>query len=153
MDHSLVCPPPLWTLPPRADFLISCWVCLCTRTLVLARFSFWTTLMRSASHLLQYILSLRYFFEQYLSGADDLSPFADSLLRVGRQQCHLNTSVVVSTQDPTFVPAKLLELCSFIFAHRFASPKWLHYLAQYVPMSNADAGKLLSQVHASLRNS
>ncbi|EKM48263.1 uncharacterized protein PHACADRAFT_203030 [Phanerochaete carnosa HHB-10118-sp] len=50
------------------------------------------------------------------------SRLKDSLLMIICQYRHLGMRVLVSTQEPTVVPAKLLALCSFIVAHRFQSP-------------------------------
>ena len=85
---------------------------------------------------------------QYLSESEAGSSarFTDSLLTVIRQQRHLGTRVIVSTQEPTVVPAKYLDLCSFVIAHRFTSPKWLHMLAQHVSAAGVSTNDLFQKV-------
>ncbi|GJE88163.1 hypothetical protein PsYK624_042460 [Phanerochaete sordida] len=72
----------------------------------------------------------------------------DSLLSVIRQQRHLATRVVISTQEPTVVPTKFLDLCSFIIAHRFSSPKWLRLLANHVSAAEDTFDELFSKIVA-----
>ena len=36
------------------------------------------------------------------------------------------------------VPPKFLDLCSFVIAHRFSSPKWLHHLKEHVSIEDAE---------------
>ncbi|EIN14675.1 hypothetical protein PUNSTDRAFT_140908 [Punctularia strigosozonata HHB-11173 SS5] len=77
---------------------------------------------------------------KYLTEHASSSRLTESLLSVIRQQRHLATRVVVSTQEPTVVPSKFLDLCSFIIAHRFSSPTWLTHLLKHVAAgaSNGD---------------
>ncbi|GJE88159.1 hypothetical protein PsYK624_042420 [Phanerochaete sordida] len=70
----------------------------------------------------------------------------ESLLSVIRQQRHLATRVVVSTQEPTVVPPKFLDLCSFIIAHRFSSPKWLRLLTEHISMAGEGFDELFSRI-------
>lgn len=70
--------------------------------------------------------------DQYLTENTSSSRLTESLLSVIRQQRHLATRVVISTQEPTVVPSKFLDLCSFIIAHRFSSPTWLNHLVKHV---------------------
>lgn len=55
----------------------------------------------------------------------------DNLLSVIRQQRHLATRVLISTQEPTISP-KLLDLCNVIIAHRFTSPEWLSFMKRHL---------------------
>lgn len=91
---------------------------------------------------------------QYLSDAQSgtSSRLTDSLLSVIRQQRHLATRVIISTQEPTVVPSKFLDLCSFIIAHRFSSPKWLRLLANHVSAADDCFDELFAKVgpHRSL---
>jgi hypothetical protein len=57
--------------------------------------------------------------------------FTDTLLSVIRQQRHLGTRVIISTQEPTISP-KLLDLCTFTLCHRFLSPEWLGFLKAHI---------------------
>ncbi|KIP04588.1 hypothetical protein PHLGIDRAFT_189642 [Phlebiopsis gigantea 11061_1 CR5-6] len=70
----------------------------------------------------------------------------DSLLSVIRQQRHLATRVIISTQEPTVVPSKFLDLCSFIIAHRFSSPAWLKLLAQHVSAAESSFDELFNKI-------
>lgn len=83
---------------------------------------------------------------KYLSENGGGSRLTEALLSVIRQQRHLGIRVVISTQEPTVVPPKFLELCSFIIAHRFSSPKWLQYLAKHVSAADSSMDKLLSEI-------
>ncbi|EGY20124.1 uncharacterized protein VDAG_02140 [Verticillium dahliae VdLs.17] len=57
--------------------------------------------------------------------------FTENLLGVIRQQRHLGTRVIISTQEPTISP-KLLDLCSVTIVHRFTSPDWLRTLQKHL---------------------
>lgn len=75
----------------------------------------------------------------------------DNLLSVIRQQRHLATRVLISTQEPTISP-KLLDLCNVIVAHRFTSPEWLsfmkHHLAAVAVEADSSALGLLERIVA-----
>lgn len=83
---------------------------------------------------------------QYLSDTGTSARLTDSLLTTIRQQRHLNTRVVISTQEPTVVPSKFLELSSFIIAHRFSSPQWLRHLSAHVSAAQERQDELFSKV-------
>ena len=57
--------------------------------------------------------------------------FTDKLLQLIRQQRHLATRVVISTQEPTISP-RLLDLCSVTIVHRFTSPEWFRTLREHL---------------------
>ena len=57
--------------------------------------------------------------------------FTDKLLQVIRQQRHLATRVVISTQEPTISP-RLLDLCTVTIVHRFTSPEWFRTLCEHL---------------------
>ncbi|EIM91961.1 uncharacterized protein STEHIDRAFT_46238 [Stereum hirsutum FP-91666 SS1] len=82
----------------------------------------------------------------YLSDTSASARFTDSLLTTIRQQRHLNTRVLISTQEPTVVPSKFLELSSFIITHRFSSPKWLRHLSAHVSAPQERQDELFSKV-------
>lgn len=69
---------------------------------------------------------------KYLTDHGSSSRLTESLLSIIRQQRHENMRVLISTQEPTVVPSKFLELCSFIIAHRFQSPQWFKHLSRHV---------------------
>ena len=57
--------------------------------------------------------------------------FTDKLLQLIRQQRHLATRVVISTQEPTISP-RLLDLCTVTIVHRFTSPEWFRTLREHL---------------------
>ena len=57
--------------------------------------------------------------------------FTDKLLQLIRQQRHLATRVVISTQEPTISP-RLLDLCTVTIVHRFTSPQWFCTLREHL---------------------
>ena len=75
---------------------------------------------------------------QYLTNTESSSRLTESLLTVIREQRHLGIRVLISTQEPTVVPPKFLDLCSFVIAHRFSSPRWLDHLKAHVSIENAE---------------
>lgn len=54
--------------------------------------------------------------------------------------------VLISTQEPTVVPSKFLDLCSFVIAHRFSSPQWLKHLSQHVSAADSLSSEWFSKV-------
>jgi hypothetical protein len=74
---------------------------------------------------------------KYLTDSGSPSRLTESLLSLIRQQRHENMRVLISTQEPTVVPSKFLDLCSFIIAHRFSSRGWLKHLAKHVSAADA----------------
>lgn len=80
----------------------------------------------------------------------DTSPaqkLTDNLLSVIRQQRHLATRVLISTQEPTISP-KLLDLCNVIIAHRFTSPEWLSFMKRHLAAIavEAESNALLERI-------
>lgn len=63
-----------------------------------------------------------------------------------RQQRHLATRVIVSTQEPTVVPTKFVDLCSFVLAHRFSSPSWVALFAKHTAAAKERMDDIFSQV-------
>lgn len=57
--------------------------------------------------------------------------FTENLLQVIRQQRHLATRVIISTQESTISP-KLLDLSTMTIVHRFTSPKWFRTLGDHL---------------------
>lgn len=57
--------------------------------------------------------------------------------------------ILISTQEPTIVPSKFLDLCSFVIAHRFSSLQWLKHLSQHVSAADSLSSKLFSKVNIS----
>ena len=74
---------------------------------------------------------------KYLTNAD-ANQFTKSICSIIRQQRHLATRIVVSTQEPTVVPASILGLLSWVICHRFSSPSWTSHLSQHISIKNAE---------------
>lgn len=55
----------------------------------------------------------------------------EQLISLIRQQRHLGTRVVISTQEPT-ISTQLLDLCNVCIVHRFNSPAWFHVLKTHL---------------------
>ena len=68
---------------------------------------------------------------KYLTNAD-ANRFTKSICSIIRQQRHLAARVIVSTQEPTVVPASVLDLLSWIVCHRFSSPGWVKHLKHHI---------------------
>ena len=68
---------------------------------------------------------------KYLTNTD-ADRFNQSLCSIIRQQRHLATRVVISTQEPTVVPSSMLDLMSYIICHRFSSPSWIRHLRGHI---------------------
>ncbi|KAJ7360776.1 hypothetical protein DFH08DRAFT_1073958 [Mycena albidolilacea] len=56
-----------------------------------------------------------------------------------RLQRHLATRVIIATQEPTVIPATILDLASVIICHRFSSPAWCSHLARHISASTESA--------------
>jgi hypothetical protein len=89
---------------------------------------------------------------KYLTENGASSRLTESLLSIVRQQRHENMRVIISTQEPTVVPSKFLDLCSFIIAHRFSSPRWLKHLAEHVSAASAVTDDWASRVRNPLHH-
>ena len=57
--------------------------------------------------------------------------FTENSLQVIRQQRHLATGVIISTEEPAISP-KLLDLSTMTIVHRFTSPEWFRTLGDYL---------------------
>ncbi|KAG2013488.1 hypothetical protein CC2G_010397 [Coprinopsis cinerea AmutBmut pab1-1] len=78
---------------------------------------------------------------KYLTPHRTAHGLTKTLTRLIRQQRHLAMRVLISTQEPTVVPAVLLDLCSVAILHRFTSPAWWEHLIKHVSadFSKSDA--------------
>ncbi|KAH7104077.1 P-loop containing nucleoside triphosphate hydrolase protein [Auriculariales sp. MPI-PUGE-AT-0066] len=72
---------------------------------------------------------------KYLTNSES-SRLNRSIATIIRQQRHLATRVIIATQEPTVVPATVLDLSSFIVCHRFSSPSWCSHLSRHVSTGN-----------------
>lgn len=68
---------------------------------------------------------------KYMGESVESQTLTESLLSTIRQQRHVGTRVIISTQEPTISP-KLLDLCSATIVHRFTSPEWLKALERHL---------------------
>lgn len=64
-----------------------------------------------------------------------------NLIELIREMRHKGTSILVASQDPSSVPAALIELSSQIILHKFNSPTWL----KHIQKANAALGKLTTE--------
>lgn len=69
-------------------------------------------------------------------GSSSATRLLSSLLFNIRLQRHMGIRTLISTQEPTVVPAAMLDLVSFILAHRFSSPAWANHLDKHVATRN-----------------
>jgi hypothetical protein len=74
---------------------------------------------------------------KYLTNAD-ANQFTKNICSIIRQQRHLAARIVVSTQEPTVVPASVLDLLSWVICHRFSSPSWTSHLSQHLCIQSAE---------------
>ncbi|KAL8992992.1 MAG: hypothetical protein Q9188_007448 [Gyalolechia gomerana] len=68
---------------------------------------------------------------KFMTPTASATAFTDKLLQLIRQQRHLATRVVISTQEPTISP-RLLDLCTVTIVHRFTSPEWFRTLCNHL---------------------
>ncbi|KAF8179005.1 hypothetical protein K438DRAFT_1769140 [Mycena galopus ATCC 62051] len=76
---------------------------------------------------------------KYLTNSDS-ARLTQSVSNTIRLQRHLATRVVIATQEPTVIPATILDLASTIICHRFSSPAWCSHLARHVSAGSDSAG-------------
>ncbi|KIO19148.1 hypothetical protein M407DRAFT_31200 [Tulasnella calospora MUT 4182] len=69
---------------------------------------------------------------KYLTRDKGSHVLTGTLLSIVRQQRHLGTRLIMSTQEPTVIPPALLDLCSITIMHRFSSVGWFEHLAKHV---------------------
>ncbi|KAG9033500.1 hypothetical protein FS837_002445 [Tulasnella sp. UAMH 9824] len=69
---------------------------------------------------------------KYLMGDKGSHVLTGTLLSIVRQQRHLGTRMIMSTQEPTVIPPALLDLCSITIMHRFSSLGWFDHLSKHV---------------------
>ncbi|KAG8891632.1 hypothetical protein FRC01_014600, partial [Tulasnella sp. 417] len=69
---------------------------------------------------------------KYLTKDKGSHVLTGTLLSIVRQQRHLGTRLIMSTQEPTVIPEALLDLCSITIMHRFSSIGWFDHLSKHV---------------------
>ncbi|KAK4891665.1 hypothetical protein LTR49_028655 [Elasticomyces elasticus] len=68
---------------------------------------------------------------KYIDQSPAATNFTDGLLTTVREQRHIGTRVIISTQEPT-ISEKLLDLCSISIVHHFKSPAWFRSIRNHL---------------------
>ncbi|KAM0724056.1 hypothetical protein Q7P37_000236 [Cladosporium fusiforme] len=68
---------------------------------------------------------------KYMNQSPAAANFTDRLLTTIREQRHIGTRIVISTQEPT-ISEKLLDLCSVSIVHQFKSPAWFQAIRAHL---------------------
>ena len=68
---------------------------------------------------------------KYMQQSPAATNFTARLLTTIREQRHIGTRVVISTQEPT-ISEKLLDLCSITIVHHFKSPAWFQTIRNHL---------------------
>ncbi|KAK3073418.1 hypothetical protein LTR53_005042 [Teratosphaeriaceae sp. CCFEE 6253] len=68
---------------------------------------------------------------KYINQSPAAINFTDRLLTTVREQRHIGTRVIISTQEPT-ISEKLLDLCSISIVHHFKSPAWFRSICNHL---------------------
>ncbi|KAK3621113.1 hypothetical protein LTR56_022977 [Elasticomyces elasticus] len=68
---------------------------------------------------------------KYIDQSPAATNFIDRLLTTVREQRHIGTRVIISTQEPT-ISEKLLDLCSISIVHHFKSPAWFRSIRNHL---------------------
>jgi hypothetical protein len=84
---------------------------------------------------------------KYINNSAASNVLAESLTSIIRQQRHLGTRTIISTQDPTTLPPALIDLCPLVVVHRFSSPNWWSMLSKHVSTGKAeDAQEMFERI-------
>ncbi|KAK6391835.1 hypothetical protein LTR81_026708 [Elasticomyces elasticus] len=68
---------------------------------------------------------------KYIDQSPAAANFTDRLLTTIREQRHIGTRVIISTQEPT-ISEKVLDLCSISIVHHFKSPAWFRSIRDHL---------------------
>ena len=68
-----------------------------------------------------------------------------------RQQRHLGLRIIISTQEPTIIPATILDLSSYIICHRFSAPSWCTHLKRHVSLLDGGEAQVISWMDEVMR--
>lgn len=74
-----------------------------------------------------------------MTNTEAANALTETFLNIIRQQRHLGTRVVISTQEPTISP-RLIDLCSITIVHRFSSPEWYQTIKKHLPIEQRKDG-------------
>ncbi|KAJ3144039.1 hypothetical protein HK101_002870 [Irineochytrium annulatum] len=67
-------------------------------------------------------------------------PLIETLTTLIAQQRHVGLRLLISTQDPTGVPVRILELTSTFILHAFNSPSWFNHLRAHIKFNGKGTG-------------
>jgi hypothetical protein len=74
-----------------------------------------------------------------MTNTEAANALTETFLNIIRQQRHLGTRVIISTQEPTISP-RLIDLCSITIVHRFSSPEWYQTIKKHLPIEQKKDG-------------
>lgn len=72
-----------------------------------------------------------------MTNTEAANALTETFLNIIRQQRHLGTRVIISTQEPTISP-RLIDLCSITIVHRFSSPEWYQTIRKHLPIEQKE---------------
>lgn len=81
---------------------------------------------------------------KYMQQSPAASNFTTGLLTTIREQRHIGTRVIISTQEPT-ISEKLLDLCSITIVHHFKSPAWFQTIRNHLGAASSLLNSARSQ--------
>lgn len=70
-----------------------------------------------------------------MTNTDAANALTETFLNIIRQQRHLGTRIIISTQEPTISP-RLIDLCSITIVHRFSSPEWYQTIKKHIAIGD-----------------
>ncbi|OAG35528.1 hypothetical protein AYO21_10267 [Fonsecaea monophora] len=76
---------------------------------------------------------------KFLTRSGEAEKLTDELTSIVRQQRHLASRIIVSTQEPTLAP-RLIDLCNVCIVHRFSSPAWFEMLRDHLAGASRHKG-------------
>lgn len=74
-----------------------------------------------------------------MTNTEAANALTETFLNIIRQQRHLGTRIIISTQEPTISP-RLIDLCSITIVHRFSSPEWYQTIKKHLPIEQKKDG-------------
>jgi hypothetical protein len=70
-----------------------------------------------------------------MTNTEAANALTETFLNIIRQQRHLGTRIIISTQEPTISP-RLIDLCSITIVHRFSSPEWYQTIKKHIAVGD-----------------
>ncbi|KAH8698707.1 hypothetical protein BGW36DRAFT_358229 [Talaromyces proteolyticus] len=74
---------------------------------------------------------------KYMDSTEAANALTETFLNIIRQQRHLGTRIIISTQEPTISP-RLIDLCSITIVHRFSSPEWFQSIKKHIAIADKE---------------